>query len=606
MHIIKNNPYRILGLLAGTSLKDQTRQTNRLKQFIDAEQEVTDDFSFPVFGDMIRTINSVNEAVSRLNLNNDRMNAAMFWFYNGSHIDEASFDTIKESNPEEAIDIWERKTASGEVSHSNHSAFQNLSTLKLITAFEKQAIDPLLLEEAISLKLKFLESDFLTQFKEEITDETYQVNKKELQLYFLNQLQLEVEKDGSISLQQFLEIINEQSFAAKEEFLNRFIQKPIAQIEKLIEASRATRKVQTEVIIAGDTLYKEARPILEALKAAFGLSNLKFQAICDKVSDEILQCGIQLFNEYRDHETYDAGEPAMDLFKKAKKLAIGKVAKQRYADNSERVQEWIDDKPNRDIDKKVGKDVEYIIELLNLAAATLKNEGKYPKGYNDPYSNLPFEQQPQNNEYRFATSQSTWERNPHSINLFRLSRDNVKSCKPKLENIKNTLGATNEMYKKLSNDLASLALACLIAYVNSQGDAKYGISPKINEHEINAMNAIGDLDMDYELRKRYNEQKQALTRLHSPVQGGTSPTGTSSPGGNCYIATMAYGDYHHPQVIVLRHFRDEVLAKSKGGRKFIHYYYTYSPQLVEKLKNYKLINVIIRKALDQFIKLIRK
>ena len=72
----------------------------------------------------------------------------------------------------------------------------------------------------------------------------------------------------------------------------------------------------------------------------------------------------------------------------------------------------------------------------------------------------------------------------------------------------------------------------------------------------------------------------------------------------CYIATMAYGNYEHPQVIALRNFRDNSLSKSKFGLWFISKYYFYSPKLVQHLKDKKLINKIIRKALDIFIKFI--
>jgi hypothetical protein len=69
---------------------------------------------------------------------------------------------------------------------------------------------------------------------------------------------------------------------------------------------------------------------------------------------------------------------------------------------------------------------------------------------------------------------------------------------------------------------------------------------------------------------------------------------------------MAYGDYNHPQVMILRQFRDDVLKKSLFGRWFIKIYYRYSPKLVEKLKDKKTINMIIRKSLNQFIKLIKQ
>lgn len=74
----------------------------------------------------------------------------------------------------------------------------------------------------------------------------------------------------------------------------------------------------------------------------------------------------------------------------------------------------------------------------------------------------------------------------------------------------------------------------------------------------------------------------------------------------CYIATMAYGDYDHPQVLELRKFRDDFLSKTKLGRSFIKLYYQYSPSLVEILKNKQGINLIIRKFLDQCIKTIKK
>jgi hypothetical protein len=69
---------------------------------------------------------------------------------------------------------------------------------------------------------------------------------------------------------------------------------------------------------------------------------------------------------------------------------------------------------------------------------------------------------------------------------------------------------------------------------------------------------------------------------------------------------MAYGDYDHPQVMELRRFRDDFLDKTIVGRRFIKFYYKYSPNLVEKLKNKQSINLIIRKGLDQFIKAIKK
>lgn len=74
----------------------------------------------------------------------------------------------------------------------------------------------------------------------------------------------------------------------------------------------------------------------------------------------------------------------------------------------------------------------------------------------------------------------------------------------------------------------------------------------------------------------------------------------------CYIATMVYGDYDHPQVLKLRYFRDYYLSKTLLGRSFIKFYYFISPKMVQVFQNKKGLNHFIRKSLDVFIKIISK
>lgn len=72
--------------------------------------------------------------------------------------------------------------------------------------------------------------------------------------------------------------------------------------------------------------------------------------------------------------------------------------------------------------------------------------------------------------------------------------------------------------------------------------------------------------------------------------------------GHCYIATMVYGNYEHPSVIILRQYRDEVLSKTIFGVIFIKLYYKISPNIVELLKDNKKINNYIKKVLNLFVK----
>lgn len=74
----------------------------------------------------------------------------------------------------------------------------------------------------------------------------------------------------------------------------------------------------------------------------------------------------------------------------------------------------------------------------------------------------------------------------------------------------------------------------------------------------------------------------------------------------CYIATMVYGDYDHPNVIELRKFRDNSLSKMILGKELIRLYYQISPIFVRKFENNKSLNQIIKRGLDKFVKKLKE
>lgn len=66
---------------------------------------------------------------------------------------------------------------------------------------------------------------------------------------------------------------------------------------------------------------------------------------------------------------------------------------------------------------------------------------------------------------------------------------------------------------------------------------------------------------------------------------------TTSKGGRCFIATAAMGSYDHPQVIELRHFRDEWILQKQWGNSFVNWYYHYGAIAAKKIEN----NVLLKK-----------
>ena len=68
--------------------------------------------------------------------------------------------------------------------------------------------------------------------------------------------------------------------------------------------------------------------------------------IADKLGLEILQCGIDYFN---DSEEPDAAHKAMSLQKYAKSIAVGQMAKDRCKENVDILQRIIDNLPPSEV-----------------------------------------------------------------------------------------------------------------------------------------------------------------------------------------------------------------------------------------------------------------
>ena len=76
---------------------------------------------------------------------------------------------------------------------------------------------------------------------------------------------------------------------------------------------------------------------------------------------------------------------------------------------------------------------------------------------------------------------------------------------------------------------------------------------------------------------------------------------SNSTSGGCYVATAVYGSYDCPEVWTLRRFRDNTLAETWYGMKFIKLYYAISPKLVKWFGNTTWFKTLWRKPLDKLV-----
>jgi hypothetical protein len=575
MNIIQNNPYRIIGVLANSSERDLQRQKAKINAFLGVGKEVVFETDINILGKPNRQSSDITNAFSSIEQAQKKVINSFFWFINAGHIDETALNYLKEGDKNKAAEIWQKLTQSFEVTDRNFSAFANLGTLRLAEAFENSKVNIGHIAEAITLKTMLIDSSSINKYISLIADETFKVDKSELTKIFAENFLENIKPffGNRLSISDLLNAMVSGNLEFVKIISSQLTDQPISNIEHQIEVTKKSRNSNAKLAIkTGDQLYINIKEDLALLKTLLGSTNIQYQNLSDKIAKELLQCGIDYFTELKDHNSIDPSTDSMRLMKYANSIAAGSQTKERIKENISGLQEWIDEKPEREKRGKIEADLDFVTAKLE----------RFQK-LSDTVSN---------------------------------ARDLVVSCKPKLQNMRLALGSSDDFYIKVSTAVVNNAQGMLVTAVNESQENISNTSPAgrlaaifvvqntINE-ALEVTTLMGSFDMSSDAKTRYNSNRQALTNLKNQISEATTPRQQPKSSTGCYIATMAYGDYDHPQVIELRNFRDEILAKNIIGRAFINVYYKYSPILVEKLGDREKINMVIRKALDLFIKIIR-
>ncbi len=576
MNIIKNNPFRILGLPANSSERELQKRIAIVKRFADVGQSKEFDYDFSFLGEFNRSIDEVQKASSRIEQMPQKVHNALFWFTEKGKIDETAINYLKENNIEKATEIWQ-KTLKEEVTDKNYLSYANLSTLLIGIASTNGSVKKDLLQQGIQLKGKLLNSENLQHFISDITGNGTIAETDKLNSEFINEI-LTLTKTyiskGQLTQREILSFFSTFPASVIKAVSSKFSETHVFNIENEIEKTSERRNATPRNAgEQGEELYKKTKVDITELKNIFGKDNIQFQMVANKLANEILQCSIDFFNTHREEDgEFDPGDDALRIAKLANTVGASGQIKERIIESMQSIQEWVDGKEKRKEGEKIKEDIDFVVSKLK----SFQNQS----------------------------------------NSISNARNLVSNCKPKLLNIKNIVGYNNEIYLHLSSGVANNALGMIIDIVNREQEALQYDKSKIFtlketlNNAVTAINEIGSLDMVSELRTRYNTNKVAIGNISSQLnqvvnQISNASRSSSSSSSGCYIATMVYGSYEHPQVLVLRQFRDNTLATNYLGKTFIKIYYALSPKFVEMFKNSKKTNKLIKSILDKIISKIK-
>jgi len=614
MNAVKNNPYRTLGLFGNSSEKELQKQIATIKRFAEVGKTKAFDYDFPFFGEVVRSTEKVQEAASKIEQAKNKVHYALFWFLNSGHIDEAALNNLKDGHIEKATEIWEKTLKDSTVTAKNFAAISNLSTLQLGIVTYNGSFDPEKFSASIDLKGKLLLSEVFNNFVTTVIGEGISLNRdiilKEFAEEILQIVKPYLNKPNGIKSSQLINAFSSFPNEIRQYVSGKFTDRPLSNIENQIEKAKGKRNENSNYATEyGEELYNNSKVDLVFLKNVWGANNVQYQMIVNKVANEIMQCAIEYYNYHLNKETgIDPGDNALKIAKYSLSIGPTGQVKNRIEENTKPIQEWVNEKPQRQQQEIVKSEILFITKQL-----------------------IDFQKK--------SDSISV------AVNF-------VNSCKIKLDEIKLKLSPQNENYLNLSTAVASNAQGMVVGvvneamgkrnkyveYINSQNDPfsrmrspglggyrgnslldslynsgapyapEYSLSDlkTVIREAWSATKLIGSLDMIPQQRNHYNKNRETLKSIAEQLDIPTS-VGQSiqKATGGCYIATMAYGSYEHPQVMELRKFRDNTLSKSSFGRGFIKTYYKYSPKLVEHLKDKPLVNQTIKSVLNTLIRIIK-
>lgn len=445
MKIINNNPYRQLGVYSTSPQKEVVANQGKMKAFLKVGRQV----SFPLdlnglLPDVLRTEQSVADATSKLSLPTEQLKYAQFWFSKNTQLDEIACGKLTNGDIDGAIVIWKKK--------ANASSLQNLLVCALI---RNQ------LGNAISYA-QTLYSSYSNEFVKMVLGNNALATSYNLAHDFLDILCDEFKPT------QFLGYITNSAWKG---YVGSKSTKPIIDnLASAIDACKSSRgKGPTARLNAGTKLMNNTKADLAQLKQFVPTSDLQYQMIADKLGLEILQCGIDYYN---DSDEADAAHKAMVLQKYAQSVVVGKMAKDR-CDENVRILEGIISK----------------LPPLEVMA----------------------------NHRAIQASLATFAIKPDLISY---SIQLIKDCAPHIVIIKEKLGSTHQYYLKISTTIINNALGNIIAEVNEAQNSDFNTLKTTLISAWRAQLYMDKFDLDPEYKEgRYKECREALHGIISNCKG---------------------------------------------------------------------------------------
>lgn len=309
MNIISNNPFRILGVPTNASAKEIAANQSKLKAYLAASKTVS--FPLDCVGEqpsLERDTASVGQATANINLPQDKLTHALFWFVKPEDpVGSMAWEYLVKSDEEKALELFSKR--------DTFAALVNRSVLAFIAGDNIAAI---------TCMGKMIQNDDMrTGFVNAVAGDTIQISEEELAETFFSKV------FETIDAFDIFQKVGDSIDSWIAGYIRKYsIQKPFKFIEEAIAKAKSVKGDDSKLWgEAGKELSNSTHKIRLQLIDIVGTDDSSYQRLADKLANQILQCSINYFNNSDESREYVLN--AKKLAEYATKVAVGKITKDR-------------------------------------------------------------------------------------------------------------------------------------------------------------------------------------------------------------------------------------------------------------------------------------
>lgn len=456
LDIISANPFRVLGVYSNASKREIVRNQGKMDVFIAAGRNVSfeSDMMAVINTPVVRTKQTVQSALAQINLPQDKIKYGLFWPCVKTQADSIAIDALKSGDHDSAFSALSNE--------DSFSAKINISFLALLRERYRIAI--------ISFNSLISNVSMRKAFVEEITDATFTISRDDLMHLYLDEL------IKSVPATTLIPLLTHQS--DKKYLIQQAAKEPISVIENAIQVAKAVKRADADgALKAGKKLIRDTKEALESLGSYYSKDDFEYQKIADALADQILQCGINYFNNSEDAKSTKI-KNALAVQKYALGVAAGQLEIDRCTQN---------------------------VNILKKQQAQLPPDVVAVEDASIKVMLSSFNQA--NNTFT-------------SVSSF------LVNCSKTILAIKEKLGKTNDYYLKTSTLVVNSALSELIDLVNSALESLNNGTSTVTAAK-NALNSAWHITIDMDkfdveqdfYNARYSVNKETLKKMIEDANG---------------------------------------------------------------------------------------